>query len=140
VPKVPLGSRVLREWRALPDHLAPLARPGRQDLRGREARKARLDQKAIQAPRHNPDSKTCSNAPLRFGKASIKKPQRDWRQGVDRSRMRHLFFLILISVLLLAFDAFYFGGRYRSEIWQDAVSEGQAFNREVENRLKRSLW
>jgi hypothetical protein len=54
--------------------------------------------------------------------------------------MRHLLFLTLIAVLLLAFDAFYFGGRYRSEIWQGAVSKGQAFNREIEFRLKRSLW
>ena len=54
--------------------------------------------------------------------------------------MRHLVFLTLISVLLLAFDAIHFGGRYRSEIWQSAVSKGQAFNREIEYRLKRSLW
>ena len=54
--------------------------------------------------------------------------------------MRHLIFLTLISVLLLAFDAIHFGGRYRSEIWQSAVSKGQAFNRDIEYRLKRSLW
>ena len=54
--------------------------------------------------------------------------------------MRHLVFLSLMSVLLLAFDAIHFGGRYRSEIWLGVVFKGQAFNREIEYRLKRSLW
>jgi hypothetical protein len=54
--------------------------------------------------------------------------------------MRRLLFLTLISALLLAFDAIYFDGRYRSEIWQGAVSKGQAINREIEYRLKHYLW
>jgi hypothetical protein len=59
---------------------------------------------------------------------------------VDRGIMRNLLFLASVAGVLFAIDAFQFGGRYRTEIWQDALRKGQAFNREVEYRLRRSLW
>jgi hypothetical protein len=46
--------------------------------------------------------------------------------------VRNLLFLASIAGILFAIDAIQFGGRYRAEIWQDAIYKGQAFRREVE--------
>jgi hypothetical protein len=54
--------------------------------------------------------------------------------------MRHLVFLIAIAGILFVIDATLFRGRYRAELWQEATHTGQAFNREVEYRLRRTLW
>jgi hypothetical protein len=54
--------------------------------------------------------------------------------------MRNLLFLVSVVGILFAIDAFQFGGRYRTEIWQNALHKGQAFNREVDYRLRRFLW
>jgi hypothetical protein len=54
--------------------------------------------------------------------------------------MRHLLFLTAVAGILCAIDAIKFGGRYRAEIWQEVTYKGQAFNREVEYRLRRALW
>ena len=54
MPKVPLGRRVLPELPDLPDHLVPL---------DRLAQSGPQDQKAIQVPRQNPNSKTLGMGP-----------------------------------------------------------------------------
>jgi len=54
--------------------------------------------------------------------------------------MRNVLFLTAMAGILFAVDAIHFGGRYRNEIWQDAMYKGQAFNREIEHRIRRSLW
>jgi hypothetical protein len=54
--------------------------------------------------------------------------------------MRHLLFLTAVAGALFAIDAIQFRGRYRSEIWQQVTYTGQAFNREVEYKLRRTLW
>jgi hypothetical protein len=54
--------------------------------------------------------------------------------------MRHLLFLTTVAGILFAIDVIQFRGRYRSEIWQQATYTGQAFNREVEYRLRRAFW
>ena len=59
VPKVPLGRRVLPE---LPDQLVPL---------DRLAQSGPQDQKAIQAPRQNPNSKTLGMGPPQLAASSI---------------------------------------------------------------------
>ena len=58
MPKVPLGRRVLLELPGqpgLPDHLVPLGQP---------AQSGPQDQKAIQVPRQNPNSKTLGTGPF----------------------------------------------------------------------------
>jgi hypothetical protein len=54
--------------------------------------------------------------------------------------MRHLMFLATVAGILLAVDAIRFNGRYRTEVWREAQYQGQSFNREVERRLRSSLW
>jgi hypothetical protein len=53
--------------------------------------------------------------------------------------VRHLLFLIVIAGITAAVDTILFGGRYRNEIWQDAIHRGQAFTREVEYQIHRVL-
>jgi hypothetical protein len=50
--------------------------------------------------------------------------------------MKHLLFLTYVIGLLVALDAGFFDSRYRSEIWQQTKHQGEAFNREVERRIK----
>jgi hypothetical protein len=54
--------------------------------------------------------------------------------------MRNVVFLAAMAGILFTVDAIHFRGRYRSEIWQEAIYKGQAFNREIELRIRRSLW
>lgn len=50
--------------------------------------------------------------------------------------MKHLLFLAIIIGMLIACDAYYFDGRYRTDIWRQIQYQGAMFNREVERKLK----
>ena len=54
--------------------------------------------------------------------------------------MRNLLFLATMVGILLAIDAVKFASYYRQEVWQEVTNKGQAFSREVEYRLHRTLW
>jgi hypothetical protein len=54
--------------------------------------------------------------------------------------MRHLVFLAIVAGALFAVDTFKFRGRYRAEIWQEVMYKSYTFNRDLEYRLKRTLW
>jgi hypothetical protein len=54
--------------------------------------------------------------------------------------MRHLLFLTAMAGMLFAIDAIYFRGQYRTAAWREVTYKGQAFNREVEYRFRRTLW
>ena len=54
--------------------------------------------------------------------------------------MRNLLFLASMVGVLLIIDAVKFAGSYRQDVWQQATNIGQAFSRELEYRLHRTLW
>jgi hypothetical protein len=49
-------------------------------------------------------------------------------------------FLAIVAGALFAVDTFKFRGRYRAEIWQEVMYKSYTFNRDLEYRLKRTLW
>ena len=62
--------------------------------------------------------------------------------------IRHLLFLTYIIGALIAIDATFFAGEYRTTaltvgwpaVWQDVTYRGRAFDSEVERWLQKSLW
>ncbi len=49
--------------------------------------------------------------------------------------MKQLLFLVYVGGLLLALDAGYFEGRYRTDIWRQTKHQGEVWSREVERRI-----
>jgi len=60
----------------------------------------------------------------------------------------HLLFLTYMIGVLIAIDATFFAGQYRTAaltvgwpaVWRDVTYHGKAFNLEVERWLRKSLW
>jgi len=53
--------------------------------------------------------------------------------------MRNLVFLAAMAGILCGIDAMYFHGQYRVAAWQDVSYRGQAFTREVDYQITRTL-
>ena len=82
MPKVPLGRRVLPELPDLPDHLVPL---------DRLAQSGPQDQKAIQVPRQNPNSKTLGMGPPQLAASlHLSLPKRHGAKPLPRLLRPHL--------------------------------------------------
>lgn len=74
------------------------------------------------------------------------------RKDVPRGRtgalIRHLLFLAYIIGVLIAIDATFFAGEYRTAaltvsgpaLWQDITYRGRAFTVDVERWLQKYLW
>ena len=53
--------------------------------------------------------------------------------------MKHLLLLACMIGVLIAFDAYYFDGRYRTDIWRQTKYQGAMFSQEVDRKLKEVL-
>ena len=69
-------------------------------------------------------------------------------RGRAAALIRHLLFLAYIIGVLIAIDATFFKGEYRTAalmvswpaVWQGVTYHGRAFNVDVERWLQKSLW
>ena len=74
--------------------------------------------------------------------------RRNEPRGRAGALIQHLLFLAYIIGALIAIDATFFAGEYRTAaltvgwpvVWQDVTYRGRAFNVDVERWLRKSLW